>query len=68
MRKEFFRWLRQVPIVRRKIDEKMSEINKDFRKDVTKRLAGVTIRRELPLTGLNPEQVIEEVRDHVALG
>ncbi|XP_047022421.1 sphingosine-1-phosphate lyase [Helicoverpa zea] len=68
LRKEFFRWLRQVPIVRRKIDEKMAEINSDFRKDVTKRLAGVTVRRELPETGLDPEQVMEEVRDHVALG
>ncbi|CAH0703035.1 unnamed protein product [Spodoptera exigua] len=68
LRKEFFRWLRQVPIVRRKIDEKMAEINSDFRKDVVKRLAGVTVRRELPEHGLDSEQVMEEVRDHVALG
>ena len=54
--------------MRRKIAEKMAEINSDFRKDVTKRLAGVTTRRELPEIGLNPEQVLEEVRDHVALG
>ncbi|KAH9643232.1 hypothetical protein HF086_012894 [Spodoptera exigua] len=58
----------KVPIVRRKIDEKMAEINSDFRKDVVKRLAGVTVRRELPEHGLDSEQVMEEVRDHVALG
>ncbi|KAF9798653.1 hypothetical protein SFRURICE_006983, partial [Spodoptera frugiperda] len=68
LRKEFFRWLRRVPIVRRKIEEKMAEINSDFRKDVTKRLAGVTVRRELPEHGLDSAQVMEEVRDHVALG
>ncbi|KAJ8733137.1 hypothetical protein PYW08_001435 [Mythimna loreyi] len=68
LRKEFFRWLRSVPIVRRKIEEKMAEINSDFRKDVTKRLAGVTVRRELPELGLDSERVLEEVRDHVALG
>lgn len=68
MRKEFFRWLRTVPLVRRKIAEKMAEINSDFKKDVTKRLAGVTIRRELPAKGLSMEQVAEEVKDHVSLG
>ncbi|CAH0605725.1 unnamed protein product [Chrysodeixis includens] len=68
MRKEFFRWLRHIPIVRRKIEEKMSEIKGDFKKDVNKRLAGVTVRRVLPDDGLNAEQVLEEVRDHVNLG
>ncbi|XP_075971866.1 sphingosine-1-phosphate lyase [Anticarsia gemmatalis] len=68
LRKEFFRWLRQVPIVRRKIEEKMSEINSDFRRDVAKRLAGVTLRRELPDIGLSHEQIIEEINDHVNLG
>lgn len=68
LRREFFRWLRQVPIVRRKIEEKMTEINSDFRKDVKKKLAGVTIRRELPETGLDAELVLEEIRDHVNLG
>ncbi|KAJ0178645.1 hypothetical protein K1T71_005420 [Dendrolimus kikuchii] len=68
LRREFFRWLRQVPIVRRKIDEKMAEINNDFRKDVAKRLSGVTVRRELPEKGLSPEEVAEEVKDHLCLG
>ncbi|KAL4706771.1 hypothetical protein ACJJTC_018152 [Scirpophaga incertulas] len=68
LRKQFFRWLRYVPIVRRKIEEKMAEINQGFRKDVTKRLAGTTIRRELPENGLSSEQVIEEIKDHVSLG
>ncbi|XP_072939399.1 sphingosine-1-phosphate lyase [Epargyreus clarus] len=68
LRKEFFRWLRQVPIVRRKIDEKMAEVRRDFKRDVAKRLAGVTIRRELPQKGLSAEQVAEEVRDHLSLG
>ncbi|XP_063824365.1 sphingosine-1-phosphate lyase isoform X1 [Ostrinia nubilalis] len=68
LRKQFFHWLRQLPIVRKTIEKKMAEINKDFRKDVNKRLAGVTVRRELPATGLSPEQVAEEVRDHLSLG
>ncbi|KPJ03380.1 PREDICTED: sphingosine-1-phosphate lyase [Papilio xuthus] len=68
LRKEFFRWLRQVPMVRRKIEEKMAEIKQDFQKDITKRLAGVTIRRELPSTGLSAEQISEEIKDHLALG
>ncbi|XP_037977805.2 sphingosine-1-phosphate lyase [Plutella xylostella] len=68
MRKEFFRWVRRIPMVRRKIEEKMAEINNDFRKDVRKRLAGVNVRRELPLKGLSAEQVAEEVKDHLSLG
>ncbi|KAL0833011.1 hypothetical protein ABMA28_001131 [Loxostege sticticalis] len=68
LRKQFFLWLRQLPIVRNTIEKKMSEIKKDFKRDVAKRLAGVTVRRELPATGLSAEQVAEEVRDHVALG
>ncbi|KAI8424585.1 hypothetical protein MSG28_003033 [Choristoneura fumiferana] len=50
-------WLRQVPFVRRKIEKKMAEINRDFKADVTKRLAGVTIRRTLPEKGLSAEEV-----------
>ncbi|XP_037296501.1 sphingosine-1-phosphate lyase-like isoform X1 [Manduca sexta] len=68
LRKQFFRWLRQVPIVKRKIDEKMAEITKDFRKDINKRLAGVTVRTELPAKGLDPELIKQEVRDHLSLG
>ncbi|XP_037868693.1 sphingosine-1-phosphate lyase [Bombyx mori] len=68
LRKQFFRWLRQVPMVRKKIEQKMAEIKKDFHTDVEKRLAGVTIRRELPEQGLDPEQISQEVRDHLNLG
>ncbi|XP_049869835.1 sphingosine-1-phosphate lyase isoform X2 [Pectinophora gossypiella] len=68
LRKEFFRWLRSVPMVRRKIEEKMTEITSDFRKDVSKRLAGVTVRHRLPESGLTAEQIAEEVRDHLNLG
>lgn len=57
-----------MPLVRRKIDEKMSEINRDFKNDVAKRLAGVTLRRQMPETGLSREQVAEEVKDHLNLG
>ncbi|XP_038223006.1 sphingosine-1-phosphate lyase [Zerene cesonia] len=68
LRKEFFRWLRRVPIVRRKIEEKMSEIQNDFKKDVAKRLAGVPINRHLPENGMPSERVVEEIRDHLSLG
>ncbi|XP_026755583.1 sphingosine-1-phosphate lyase [Galleria mellonella] len=68
LRREFFRWLRQIPIVRRKIEEKISDINVGFKQDVSKRLAGMTIRRELPEKGLTSEQIAEEVRDHLSLG
>ncbi|XP_013184662.2 sphingosine-1-phosphate lyase [Amyelois transitella] len=68
MRREFFRWLRQVPLVRRKIEEKMTDIKQGFKKDVVKRLAGVNIRRELPENGLTAEQIREEVMDHLHLG
>lgn len=46
----------------------MSEIKKDFRKDVAKRLAGVTVREELPQNGLSAEQIAEEIKDHLMLG
>lgn len=68
LRKQFFRWLRQMPIVRRKIEEKMSEIKRDFRKDVTKRLSGMTVYRELPDTGLDAEQVAQEIGHLLTLG
>ncbi|CAH0725378.1 unnamed protein product, partial [Brenthis ino] len=68
LRKEFFRWLRHVPIVRRKIEEKMTEIKRNFKNDVIKRLEGMTINRELPEQGLTAEQVAEEVKLHLALG
>lgn len=57
-----------MPIVRHKIEEKMAEINNDFRKDVTKRLAGVTVRRELPENGLSADDVAKEVKEHLCLG
>ncbi|KAM3967185.1 sphingosine-1-phosphate lyase [Aphomia sociella] len=68
LRREFFRWLRKIPLVRRKIEEKIADINDGFQKDVCKRLAGMTIRRELPQKGLTSEQITEEVRDHLSLG
>ncbi|KOB67451.1 putative glutamate decarboxylase/sphingosine phosphate lyase [Operophtera brumata] len=46
----------------------MSEINRDFKNDVAKRLSGVTLRRQLPEAGLSAEQVAEEVKDHLNLG
>ena len=57
-----------MPIVRRKIEEKMSEIKRDFRKDVTKRLSGMAVYRELPETGLDAEQVAQEIERHLTLG
>ncbi|XP_047528523.1 sphingosine-1-phosphate lyase [Vanessa atalanta] len=68
LRREFFRWLRQVPIVRRKIEERMNDIKKGFKKDVAKRLAGMTIYRELPERGFTAEEVAEEVKKHLTLG
>ncbi|GBP60810.1 Sphingosine-1-phosphate lyase [Eumeta japonica] len=68
LRKEFFRWLRQVPIVRKKIEAKMAEINADFEKEVIKRLAGLTVRTSLPNNGLSAEEISEEVKNHVNLG
>ncbi|CAH2105868.1 unnamed protein product [Euphydryas editha] len=68
LRREFFRWLRHVPIVRRKIEERMTEIKRGFKKDVAKRLAGMTVYRELPERGLTAEEIAEEVKKHVALG
>lgn len=68
LRKEFFRWLRQVPFVRRKIEEKMSDIKKDFKRDVAKRLAGATVYRQLPENGFTAEQVAEEIKQHLCLG
>ncbi|CAG9559603.1 unnamed protein product [Danaus chrysippus] len=68
LRREFFRWLRCVPIVRRKIEEKMTEIRSGFKKDVNKRLAGMTIYKDLPQVGFTAEQVAEEVKLHLSLG
>ncbi|XP_050343345.1 sphingosine-1-phosphate lyase [Nymphalis io] len=68
LRREFFRWLRQVPMVRRKIEERMADIKKGFKKDVAKRLAGMTIYRELPERGLTAVEVAEEVKKHLTLG
>ncbi|XP_053603347.1 sphingosine-1-phosphate lyase [Plodia interpunctella] len=68
MRREFFRWLRHVPLVRRKIEEKMAEITLGFKRDAVKRLSGLTIRKELPEHGLTAEQIKEEVLNHLNLG
>lgn len=68
LRREFFRWLRQVPFVRRKIEERMTEIKLGFKKDVAKRLAGMTVYRELPENGFTAMEVAEEVKKLVALG
>ena len=46
----------------------MSEIKRDFRKDVTKRLSGMAVYRELPETGLDAEQVAQEIERHLTLG
>lgn len=46
----------------------MNEINEGFKVDVNKRLAGVTVRPVLPNIGLSPEQISEEVKDHLSLG
>ncbi|XP_041970535.1 sphingosine-1-phosphate lyase [Aricia agestis] len=68
LRKQFFRWLRYIPFVQRKIDEKMDEIKRDFKRDVAKRLDGVPIRREIPEVGFTPEAVAEEILDLINLG
>lgn len=68
MKEYFFKMIRYIPSVRRKIDDEISKISTSIEADVIKRTEGLKYFTKLPYNGMNKEEIIDLVDRYVTLG
>lgn len=64
----FFKWLRYVPAVRRRIDAELGKFETGFREDTIKNVDGLEYYTQLPTEGLKPAAVLQLLDRYLALG
>lgn len=65
LKRRFFRLVRKVPAVRKRIEGEIAKINEDFTKEAAKHGQFITV---LPESGLKQEQILQKVDDYLDLG
>lgn len=68
MKEKFFKLIRYIPSVRRKIDDEMSEIAASIQNDFIKRTDGIKYLTKLPYDGIGKEEILKLIDRYVALG
>jgi sphinganine-1-phosphate aldolase len=67
VKKHFFRLVKTIPAVKRRIGVELEKADRDLEKDVSKMYGGPCIQT-LPLKGLSRTEVVEAVGDYMARG
>lgn len=67
-KKRFFRLIRLIPAVQRKIDKEIGQITVSMESDAKKRTEGMMYYTKLPFNGLQQEEIIALVDAYLALG
>lgn len=67
-KKRFFRLIRLIPAVQRKIDTEIGQIAESLENDVKKRSEGLEYYTKLPFNGLEAEEIVKLVDAYLALG
>lgn len=60
--------MKMIPCIKNKIDVEMGKINTSFKEDVVKRTKQTKYITELPTTGLNEEDILQELNINLELG
>lgn len=68
VKKAFFKFVKLIPHVRRKIESEMDKISEGFEKDVSDRTKSLKYITTLPKKGLSPSQVLEATNENLGLG
>ncbi|XP_013103384.1 sphingosine-1-phosphate lyase [Stomoxys calcitrans] len=67
-KRQFFRYLKKVPAVRRKIESELSKAEGDFRENITKLTQSLKYCKELPENGFSSEEILKMMDEHLAQG
>lgn len=67
-KKAIFKWSRQIPAVRRKIEEEMSKRKDAFEHEIKKGTESVEYIVRLPWDGLGDDVILKKVDEHLSLG
>lgn len=67
-KRQFFRYLKKVPAVRRKIEAELSKANQDFQGEISKLTETLSYCMSLPERGLTKEEILKQIDEHLKLG
>ncbi|XP_073813890.1 sphingosine-1-phosphate lyase [Musca autumnalis] len=67
-KRQFFRYLKKVPAVRRKIETELSKANQDFEGEIAKLTGTLEYCLQLPENGLSKEEILKLMDEHLKLG
>lgn len=68
LKKAFFKFVKLIPHVRKKIDSEMSKLSEGFEKDVSERTKSLKYITKLPKEGLSTSQVLQVTNENLGLG
>lgn len=67
-KKQFFRLMKKIPYVKRKIDAEMEKINSDFTTSVLERTKNTKYIITLPTKGITSEDILKHLNENLELG
>lgn len=67
-KKRFFRWIRILPAVRRKIENEIGKVSESMEASVRERTANMDYYTSLPGYGLSKEEILKTIDEYLALG
>lgn len=67
-RKRFFKLIRQIPAVQKKIDDKMSKIHAELEGEVIKRTKDLEYYTKLPYDAFTHDQILEMIDQYLKIG
>ncbi|XP_039956093.1 sphingosine-1-phosphate lyase [Bactrocera tryoni] len=67
-KRQFFRLVKKLPAVRRKIDAEISKAKRDFESEISKSCNDLSWSLELPANGLSRDEIIHLVDKHLNIG
>lgn len=68
IKKKFFKLIRLLPPIQRKIDSEMANVSNSMEKTVRERTAHMEYFKTLPLLGLSNDELLEQVDKYLLLG
>ncbi|XP_011184271.1 sphingosine-1-phosphate lyase [Zeugodacus cucurbitae] len=67
-KRQFFRLVKKLPAVRRKIDAEISKAKRDFEGEISKSCSDLNWSLELPANGLSRQEILQLVDKHLNIG
>lgn len=68
IKKAFFRLIKLIPQVRKKIETEMTKVSQTFEKDVQERTKDLKYITKLPEKGFSPDRILQITDENLSLG